>query len=385
MELNDLLMEISKICLIEQERMKHKQRKGDCFNVFNTLGLRSNEVRLHSAFLAELLNPDGNHGLKDAMLKEFLAAIGLKRDYISNCNTNIVERYIGERTETTGGRIDIILEDGEYAIIIENKIYAIDQYHQLLRYNNYGKQRFPKGFKLIYLTLDGHEASKDSLGDNEIDYHCISYKGHILNWLSKCVMLAYDKPLVRETISQYITLIKQITGQDMNKDSSDKIVDLAINNIEAVVALMDNRAEISSKLRTEFIFKPLKEFAVKMGMEFKLIKEGDESPALKFKIPQWSHYIVITRDDGRDSDWKNLYIGISQSSLLGAKELPIRQLSCFSECSNTYWPYGWEWILYTDWHSTSSYLPIRTGEVSNWIISKIRQIIEEIEDKGLPV
>ena len=100
------------------------------------------------------------------------------------------------------------MEDGEYAIIIENKIYAIDQYHQLLRYNNYGKQRFPKGFKLIYLTLDGHEASKDSLGDNEIDYHCISYKGHILNWLSKCVMLAYDKPLVRETISQYITLIK---------------------------------------------------------------------------------------------------------------------------------------------------------------------------------
>lgn len=66
-----------------------------------------------------------------------------------------------------------------------------------------------------------------------------------------------------------------------------------------------------------------------MGMEFKLIKEGDESPALKFKMPQWSHYIVITRDDGRDSDWKNLYIGISQSSLLGAKELPIRQLSCF--------------------------------------------------------
>ena len=385
MELNDLLMEISKICLIEQERMKHKQRKGDCFNVFNTLGLRSNEVRLHSAFLAELLNPDGNHGLKDAMLKEFLAAIGLKRDYISNCNTNIVERYIGERTESTGGRIDIILEDGEHAVIIENKIYAIDQHHQLLRYNNYGKQHFPKGFKLIYLTLDGHEASKDSLGNEEIDYHCISYDEHILHWLSQCVKLAYDKPLARETISQYITLIKQITGQDMNKDSSDKIVDLAINNMEAVVALMDNRAEISSKLRTEFIFKPLKEFAVKMGMEFKLIKEGDESPALKFKMPQWSHYIVITRDDGRDSDWKNLYIGISQSSLLGAKELPIRQLSCFSECSNTYWPYGWEWILYTDWHSTSSYLPIRTGEVSNWIISKIRQIIEEIEDKGLPV
>ena len=110
-------------------------------------------------------------------------------------------------------------------------------------------------------------------------------------------------------------------------------------------------------------------------MEFKSIKEGNEGPALKFRMPQWSHYIVITRDDGRDSDWKNLYIGISQSSLPGTKDLPIQQLSCLSECGNTYWPYGWE----------CSYLPIRTGEVSNWIISKIKKIIEEIEDKGLPM
>ena len=43
-------------------------------------------------------------------LKKFLVAIGLKRDYISKCNTGIVERDIGRRTETTGGRIDIILK-----------------------------------------------------------------------------------------------------------------------------------------------------------------------------------------------------------------------------------------------------------------------------------
>ena len=116
MELNEFLIEIDKVCLVEQERMKQKQRNGDYFNVFNMLGLWSDEIRLHSAFLAELLNPNGSHGLKDALLKEFLAAIGLNKDYISNCKTNIVERYIGERTESTGGRIDIILEDGEHAV-----------------------------------------------------------------------------------------------------------------------------------------------------------------------------------------------------------------------------------------------------------------------------
>ena len=344
MELNEFLIEIDKVCLVEQERMKQKQRNGDYFNVFNMLGLWSDEIRLHSAFLAELLNPNGSHGLKDALLKEFLAAIGLNKDYISNCKTNIVERYIGERTESTGGRIDIILEDGEHAVIIENKIYAIDQHHQLLRYNNYGKQHFPKGFKLIYLTLDGHEASKDSLGDEEIDYHCISYDEHILYWLSQCVMLAYDKPLARETISQYITLIKQITGQDMNKDSSDKIVDLAINNIEAVVALMDNRAEISNRLRNEFVFKPLGEFASQMGLFFE-VKKGNEGPAILFKKQNWSHYITVTRDNGRDSDWKNLYIGVSKSYKSAGEDrtLPRVQLSCFSgpdSANNEWWPYG---------------------------------------------
>ena len=52
MELNEFLIEIDKVCLVEQERMKQKQRNGDYFNVFNMLGLWSDEIRLHSAFLA---------------------------------------------------------------------------------------------------------------------------------------------------------------------------------------------------------------------------------------------------------------------------------------------------------------------------------------------
>ena len=212
---------------------------------------------------------------------------------------------------------------------------------------------------------------------------------HILYWLSQCVMLAYDKPLARETISQYITLIKQITGQDMNKDSSDKIVDLAINNIEAVVALMDNRAEISNRLRNEFVFKPLGEFASQMGLFFE-VKKGNEGPAILFKKQNWSHYITVTRDNGRDSDWKNLYIGVSKSYKSAGEDrtLPRVQLSCFSgpdSANNEWWPYGSEWLPCKDWHSTSSYLPMQTGEVANWIINKVTQIIEEIESRDLPM
>ena len=58
----------------EQQKSYHDERvkNGDYFNVFNVLGLSSNETRTHSAFLAELLNPYGSHGMGDLFLKKFL-------------------------------------------------------------------------------------------------------------------------------------------------------------------------------------------------------------------------------------------------------------------------------------------------------------------------
>ena len=96
----------------------------------------------------------------NAFLCQFLQLDQIKEqsDYIQSDKVNqkdIVERHIGQATENEGGRLDIIIEDGNHAVIIENKIYAADQKHQLLRYDNYGKTHFPisGGYRLIYLTL----------------------------------------------------------------------------------------------------------------------------------------------------------------------------------------------------------------------------------------
>ena len=45
---------------------------GEKFNIFGVLNLTSNEVRTHSAFIGELLNRRGSHGLKDIPLKLFI-------------------------------------------------------------------------------------------------------------------------------------------------------------------------------------------------------------------------------------------------------------------------------------------------------------------------
>ena len=43
---------------------------GERFNVFNVLGMGSSEVKLHSALIAELLNPKGKHSLGELFLNQ---------------------------------------------------------------------------------------------------------------------------------------------------------------------------------------------------------------------------------------------------------------------------------------------------------------------------
>lgn len=99
---------------------------------------------------------------------------------------------------------------------------------------------------MVYLTLDGHEASEISTGNQPLKYVRVSYNQDIRNWLYKCAQLAYDKPLVRETIKQYIYLIKQLTNQDMETEDKKDIAKLAVDYLEATSALMEAGAEIST-------------------------------------------------------------------------------------------------------------------------------------------
>ncbi len=240
-KLKKLLKQVSPI--IEQDKtiQEEKRKRGEKFNIFNTLKINNyDEVRLHSAFIAELLNADGNHGMGDIFLKQFIDQMKLSVSNDFKSSFAETERYIGRinKEKTEGGNIDIIIElDNNKSIIIENKIYAGDQKNQLLRYNNYGKDHY-NNYELIYLTLYGKDASSESLGKGQegevkdTDYKRISYKVHIVNWLEKCQQLAYKHPLIRETISQYLSLIKQLTHQDMEMDKQNirNLLNLNSNN-----------------------------------------------------------------------------------------------------------------------------------------------------------
>lgn len=230
--MNDIINILNQVRIVSQkikEQRKEKFERGENYNIFNDLGFMSDEVHLHSMFLANLLNPKGSHGQRGKFLEAFLKMLQKSFPAISADNLELditnasvkVEKYIGRQTDSEGGRIDIYLTDGKHSIIIENKIYASDQHHQMLRYRNYGLSQkgndTEKSFVLIYLTLDGCSPSKESLGEDlkENDIVCLSYKSDIRGWLDRCVELASRTPLVRETINQYISTIDILTNNVM--------------------------------------------------------------------------------------------------------------------------------------------------------------------------
>lgn len=154
-KINDLLHQVT---VISRKNSEILDATGGRFNMFRVCGVNHYE-NTHSAIIAEFLNPNGTHGLKSKLLECFIETLGEHFTIKSyNCEKS---RVLTEHT-TEVGRIDILIEDNQNkAIIIENKIYAIDQFEQLKRYDKYA-QKYKGGYQILYLTLFGDTASEQS-------------------------------------------------------------------------------------------------------------------------------------------------------------------------------------------------------------------------------
>ncbi|MBP6429562.1 MAG: PD-(D/E)XK nuclease family protein [Bacteroidales bacterium] len=246
---------LNKIGTIRKHYFEIESLSGENFNIFKVIGLTTEEVRLHSAFLTELLNPKGSHGQKEVFLKLFVSQFEIKN---FDCKSAFVkaEYYIGEKTgvgiDAKGGRIDIYIKDKyNNDIIIENKIYAGDQEDQLVRYCNYSKKN------VYYLTLDGKDAEDFSKRGLKIDkdYHTISYKEDIILWLETCKKESVNQPLLREGIGHYINLIKHLTDQSTNKAMSNEIINEILMSKEALSSsrvISNNFTKAKQELQIRF-------------------------------------------------------------------------------------------------------------------------------------
>lgn len=213
--MNDLILSnmknsISQLKVIYEKHEELQKQTGEKFNIFSILNMERLEVRTHSAFLYELLNPKGSHYQGLEYLKLFIEIVLQVEDF--DFENIVVDR---ERSIKELGRVDLVIENKEKQIIIEMKIDAGDQEEQLKRYYEYGK-RTGKEYSIYYLTLFGTLASEYSTGSEvDIEYTCISFASDILHWLDACIRVGNTPFLtsIREVLRQYSKLVKKITNQ----------------------------------------------------------------------------------------------------------------------------------------------------------------------------
>ena len=381
LDIQQFFQKVANICALEQAQQEERNRKGENYNLFSILRIEDSELK-HSALIANLLAPKGSHGCGDAFLRAFfeVALKGTAYPFESSSPDSCTEHYTGPIAGDTGGRIDILVKSSQYGLIIENKIYAGDQDKQLIRYDNYGKKDLKADrYLLVYLTLFGNEASEGSTAKGsakEVDYLCLSYAEDILRWLEQCARLAYDKPLVRESLNQYIQTIKQLTYQDMNQENIQKIIDLAVDHPEVVATLSSNRDAIAQGIRKKYIFAELKKYADQKGWLYDDSESSynEEEPKIRFRKEGWGGSIIISADsEGKKSNygrWINLWIGID------SKEDGAHKLACLKQKNDEH-PMGWEYLTPRDWESAKNFPAMKTS-VAQEIISKLNEIIEEL-------
>lgn len=396
-KLKELLTQIRFIQTKERTMQKEKRKRGENFNIFQVLKLSKSETRLHSAFIAELLNAEGSHGLKDAFLKAFISEIAPKSK-LNTLHTEVrVEYFIGavNQNATQGGRIDILLRDNQkHAIIIENKIDAGEGTNQLTRYNNFAQETGFTDYYLLYLTPEGSQPT--TLNDDQEHCLCISYREDIIRWLNICVGIAACYPLIRETIRQYIINLKskEILNM-MDTENENKLIETATSPeyIESTLTIMENSWNIQKAIRQRFV-EQLREMASSKGFEFccdKDLCDLHSNQWIKFSIPSISTNWVVWLGWDKQTEAAGTYYGISEQKNGNHPYLSKEQLNklplIFQNAQTEKFPFGWSYLWSKEgivgsgrwwrWDDVNTLRDMSNGTMLQFIEEKILDVVIE--------
>lgn len=205
--------------LLTQQEARHKVLREEMkvdFNPLTVLLGAHDETRLHARFIGHLLDPKGNHCCGELFLEKFLEQVaaagwapeeGFKKEPLRDVRVSLEHSF-------DDGRLDLVLESKTWMLVIENKIYAIEQPDQLARYHGYlVNHKKERDGRVIYLTLDGKDAATQNKQHPPL---LVSYKEHIFKWLEECLAVSWRWPNINIALQQYQRVVADLTGQNLS-------------------------------------------------------------------------------------------------------------------------------------------------------------------------
>lgn len=354
------------------------QASGDNFNLFTILGLETKEVATHSRFIAELLNPKGSHGRGEKFLELFLQVVGVNDFDTKGARVEVEHSFrVQRKGKTISGRIDIYITSRGGIIMIENKVYAYEQDKQLTTYREYRENGH-----LIYLTLGGEISSEDT--DLNEAYYCKSYREDIKNWLELCRREAVDAPLLRESITLYLNLVKKLTNQTINKEMEKEIVEKIIrdgNSLKAFGNLLSAHHSIVRRILVEDVI----EVAKVIGNELGLVSipvwgfpEPNKGAGIHFSNSKLEELKIRIGFEFENRLWDKMFYGFYSgfNGKAGFQDLKERFKNKIgrSAAATDYWPCSNYWDEYYNFTDTNTLSKIRYGNFK----SDLRELVKTL-------
>ena len=229
------------------------------YNIFTLFHYFSDEVNLHSNFIASLLDPNGDHYKGDLFLKLFLEMCGIDDFSIDTSRATVFKEF---------KHIDIYISDGKKHIILENKVYAKDQPTQIARYIKAIKKEGAEDedIYVLYLHPDGKLPDNQSFGDYHakllgenpsIKFKVIRYGKEILEWIDRCKNEVSNITDLNVFLSQYKDVIEMIYDRYKRIDEMEtaKFVEIFKENYTAASDIANNYQETRMKIIDEFFEK----------------------------------------------------------------------------------------------------------------------------------
>lgn len=379
------------------------------FNVFTIVLPAHDEVRLHTRFLHNLLDPQGTHGCGDRFLKLFF-------ETLDDCpsDLNAASFQVWKEASTPNGQIDLLLESPHFGIAIENKIYAHEQPHQLARYATYLENQFPQNWLLFYLTLDGRESNTHE----GAPYLSICYRKHILAWLDRCLSATYDLIPINQVLLQYRHLVRQLTGETLAAQAMKDIADHLIANPDLIrmrSAYIAAIEEVKKAALDRFAQSLIEELqpdypaTLREGMiESRFGADGFASIRLQphngpfartryqitiEHIHRWNALVI-----GIEAKWKLTKLTETEERVLNkldellsaaCEEQGLHKAPCQKTWPGEFWPTGWH-DLQSDWPITDEVITDLLDETKRTafakeLTTKARrqiQLLEELHDEA---
>ncbi len=304
--------------------------RGALFNIFDILDRSTDEVKCHSAFIAELLDPRGSHGQGVTFQRLFLDLLshieGAPTATLADRDPDTEWSVSREKAfavsgptpdDQVTGQVDIVLDSRRERkmVVIENKVYASDQERQLERYSDYARSSEKTPY-LVYLTLDGHPPTEYSLGSiKPTEVLCLSYAEDIASWLDSCIEASALLPNLRETLNQYRDLVQRLAGgmyrKELAMDIAKQITD--VETLKAAEAIEKQALPaIRATIQSDF-WKKLK----------KRIEESDVFPGKFHKDRAFSDELIATYHRPNSRKKRDYGISFPLASLPSGRSIAV--------------------------------------------------------------